>query len=191
MSITPSVPLANRRGAVFYAGDSLTIEPWAAGRLAARTWQSGLALSGVEAQGGIFTRDLVRRLLPLAGRMPRTVLVAVGTNDVAQGVPVEAFRTDTERLVRALGVRDIVFVTLFVRSDPWRAARERAFNGALRYLDRKYRTVRLADWARVMAADPSLAWQDDPFGLHLSPKGVQRRTQFYLDTVCAGRCRPR
>lgn len=176
------VPVRARQAKVFVVGDSLTVgtEPWLRAALHRRGW----SLAGVDARVGRPVAEGLRILRAHAARLPRTVLIALGTNDL--GAPPAAVAGWLRAARTALGGRRIVWVDLCLadRYDP-RLKPFRAIDAALATYAPRYR-VEVADWCAYATAH---GISPGPDGIHYLPAGYRQRASFYaaaLATTAAG-----
>jgi hypothetical protein len=166
------VPQATVRPKVFVVGDSLTIgaRPWMARDLRRRSGR----LVGVEAGVGWHIEDGLAVLQRMGDSLPRTVMVALGTNDLlASPRQVDRWMRTARELV---GDRRLIWVNLRcnVRHSKL-LARYPRFNDALDAAALRY-DVEIADWD---------AWAGRrrvrtlPDGVHYSSAAYRLRSSFY------------
>jgi hypothetical protein len=100
----------------------------------------------------------IAQWLRAAGRLPRTVLIGLGTNGPFTNASFDA-------MMQALrGVRRVVFVTV---TEPRRW--EENVNSTLLAGVARWPTARLADWHAISRGRPGWFWSD---GIHLTPAGA-------------------
>jgi hypothetical protein len=165
-------------GDVFVVGDSLTVgaDPWLAGAVSAQGWQ----LAGVDARVGRPVDEGLSILRADADQLPRTVVVALGTNDL-WATPADVDRwVATARAI--VGDRRLVWVNL--RCDPSRSPsleRYHRINDALAAATARY-GVGLADWEAWSTARGIEPGYD---GVHYDNEAYRWRAAFYAG-VAAG-----
>jgi hypothetical protein len=101
---------------------------------------------------------VIAQWLRASGRLPRTVLIGLGTNGPFTNGSFDA-------MMQALrGVRRVVFVT--VKEPRWW---EENVNSTLLAGVARWPTARLADWHAISRDHPGWFWSD---GIHLAPAGA-------------------
>lgn len=162
---------------VFVLGDSLTVgtEPWLGRALAHRGW----SLVGVDARVGRAVPEGLAVLERRARhRLPGTVLVALGTNDL--GAAPSTVRSWLSRARAIVGHRRLVWVNLCL--DPGVDPRLSAF----RRIDTALQTyaprfgVQVADWCTFATRHGITSGPD---GIHYSLDGYRRRAAYYATVL--------
>lgn len=161
---------------VFIMGDSLTVgtESWLPDVFAGSGWK----LDGVDARVGRGTREGLSLLSARANRLPSTVIVALGTNNLgATTADVESWLREARRIV---GNRRLIWVNLCL--DDSRSTRltfYRRINRSLEQYAGRY-DVEIADWCGYSLAHGVSTVSD---GVHYDATGYRSRAQFYIATL--------
>jgi lysophospholipase L1-like esterase len=163
----------------FVVGDSLTVgtEPWLPAALRNRGW----TLSGVNARVGRGVPEGLDVLRRRASRLPSTVVVALGTNNLP------STKSDFTRWLRAardiVGARTLVWVNLCLNDTgrPWLRHYHR-INTWLADLAPRFR-IRVADWCGF-ATSHHIA--PGPDGIHYSPTAYRQRAAYYARVLSTG-----
>lgn len=137
-----------------------------------------LAAAGfeVDAKGGRVMRHALTMLRRRGARLPRMVVIALGTN-----VPVTS--REIERALRILGRERVLGLVTPLRS--WRPFG----TGVMRRAARRHpRRVRLVDWASAASRHSNWLWGD---GTHLRPVGARAYTRLIRPLRRAGSGSPR
>src|SRR5207248_10986981 len=163
-------------GSVFVVGDSLTVgtEPWLRRDLAARHSK----LSGVDARVFRTTAEGLRVLHAKASRLPDTVVLALGTNDL---LATQAEVKDWLRQARAsAGGRRLIWVNVYVdvTKQP-KLKRYRVINDAIEVLAPQY-DIAVADWNSYVQRHHVPMQRD---GVHYTDQGYRIRASFYARAV--------
>ena len=161
-------------GAVTLVGDSLNvgIEPYLAREL------NGWRIDGHDLVGRA-TPEGVEELRKLGDALAPVVVVSLGTND-PEGSEGE-FRRLVDEAVDLVGPDRCLLWATIVRDGVERTG----FDGVLREARSEHANVRLIEWGRMIAEDPSLLAADL---VHGTPEGYARRA---VETARAIRdCRP-
>lgn len=181
-SVAPNPALANSRNAVYYVGDSITVEMFHAGQLAERTAGARLRLSGRLARVGLPSTYAAPYIVGRAKDFPYLTVIAVGTVDCYLGVAPAEYEANMTRIVKALGPRrHIAFINSFCRNSRFDGRlRERLINGALNRIAARYPNVSVHDWAGYVLAHPGLIDPRDKTHTHCTPAGTAKRGDIYL-----------
>ncbi len=181
-SDSPRPALAHRRDAIYYVGDSITVEMFHSGDLIQRTVDARLKMSGRLARVGLSAALAAPYIERRARDFPYLVIVAVGTVDCFTGVSIAAYEINMTRIVRALGpTRHIALVDAFCRnSRPDGLRRERQINGVLFRLAARHRNVSIHDWAGYVLTHPGTIHPLDWTHTHTTYEGTVRRVAIYL-----------
>jgi lysophospholipase L1-like esterase len=183
---TPSITTTSEDGfitvpaaapAVYVIGDSLTVgsQPYLRRALAGRGWK----LTGVDGRVFRTTAEGLDILRAKASRLPETVVLALGTNDLtARQADVQMWL----RQARAIAGDDrrLIWVNLYV--DLTRQPtlkRYRVINDALTLAAPRY-GIEVADWA-AWVKNHDVPQQAD--GVHYTDKGYRIRAAFYARVV--------
>jgi len=167
--------VASPRG-VYVLGDSITSRDFSG--IAAALKARGL-VACIDAQSGSRVADHLARLTSI--RLPKTVIVALGNNDVFQAA---RFRNDAYRSLLIIGKdRNVVWPTLWRTRPgtllPQQQYNARVINRVIVDLSRSFPRMRVPDWYGVLVANPSLQYD----GIHLSPTGLALRYDMFADNV--------
>lgn len=170
VTIRPAQPTDNH---VFVVGDSLTVgtEPW----LRADLSRAGWSLTNVNARVGRPVDEGLAVLRTTAARLPSTVVVALGTNNLgASAAIVGQWLREARRIA---GSRRLVWVNTCPSAiaGQQRMAGARLINAALQTFAPRFR-VQVADWCAFAARHGIVPGPD---GIHYSPTGYQARAAFY------------
>ena len=161
---------------VFVLGDSLTVgvQPYLRRELARKGWR----LTGVDARVFRTTAEGLRILRTKARRLPDTVLVALGANDVNA---TRAQVTEWVRSARSIvGDRRLIWINLHVDIDKAPSQKRYAvINDALETAAQQY-DVEIADW-HAWVKGHRVPMQAD--GVHYTGTGYRKRASFYARVV--------
>ena len=162
---------------VYVLGDSLTVgvEPYLRRALATRGWR----LAGVDGRVNRTTAEGLQILRRKASKLPDTVLLALGSNDLTVGQSVVQ---DWVRQARAIvgDDRRLIWVNVYIdlTRQP-KLKRYRVINDGLTFAAAKY-DVEIADWDTwAKRHDPPM--QRD--GVHYTEQGYRLRAAFYARVV--------
>jgi lysophospholipase L1-like esterase len=165
---------------VYVVGDSLTVgtEPWLRPDLRRRGW----TLTGVSARVGRPVSEGLAVLRAHRTRLPRTIVIALGTNDLGAGRQTVRGWLRTARAI--LGHRRIVWVNLCLASaaDP-RLAAYRQLNASLDAYAPRFGVV-VAHWCSYATAR---GIRPGPDGIHYPPGGYRSRAAFYARAIATTR----
>jgi lysophospholipase L1-like esterase len=103
--------------------------------------------------------------------LPRVIVVSAGTNDDPGAVSRFA-RTVRETVAVAGRSRCVIWAT--VVRPPYEGVSYAGYNGVLRALDRRSKTLHVLDWAAMASAHP---WWFGSDGVHPSATGYRARAQ--------------
>ena len=178
----PRPALAHRKDAIYFVGDSITVEMFHSGDLIRRTVDARLKLSGRLARVGLSAALAAPYVERRARDFPYLVIVAVGTVDCFTGVPATTFEINMTRIIRALGpTRHVALVDAFCRnSRPDGLRRERQINGVLFRLAARNRNVSIHDWSGYVLTHPGTIHPLDWTHTHTTLEGTRRRVAIYL-----------
>jgi lysophospholipase L1-like esterase len=184
-SVATHARTARRR--VFVIGDSLTLgtEPW----LAAALHREGWSLTGVDARVGRPVPEGLSILRRRAHRLPSTVVIALGTNDL--GAPPAAVAGWLRTARRIVGPRRLVWVNLCLDASVQPQFRGfRHINASLDELAPRF-GVQIAHWCSF-ASQHGIT--PGPDGIHYTPAAYRLRAWFYAaalaDTARSRAIRP-
>jgi lysophospholipase L1-like esterase len=173
-----SSPPARVSRRVFVVGDSLTVgaEPW----LRAALRRHGWTLTGVDARVGRPVAEGLSLLRAHRTRLPGTVVIALGTNDLGAGSQTVRSWLRSARAIA--GPRRLVWVDLCLAPavDPRLAAYRQINQSLFRYAARF--GVVVADWCGYAASHHVRPGLD---GIHYGPDGYRQRASFYAAAVAA------
>ncbi len=176
----PAAPTSARSG-VFVVGDSLTVGALAPGGLRAKFAGVGYDLT-VQARTGRGLEWGLSVLRGARGSLPSTVVVALGTNDVASGRSSRTFGALVDQVMATVGPnRRVVWVNLDLDDTAW-ASQEARFNRVLRERDAHYANLAVADWDGYL--DGHRGWLAADH-IHLNARGYRQRAWFYVWQVQA------
>jgi lysophospholipase L1-like esterase len=166
--------------AAYVIGDSLTVgvQPYLRRAFAAR----GVRLAGVDGRVFRTTAEGLRILRAKANRLPDTVVLALGTNDLlATQADVKSWLRQARSFVGDR--RRLIWINVYVdlTRQP-KLKRYRVINDALDYLAPQY-DIEVADWNRWVERHEVPQQRD---GVHYTEKGYRIRAAFYARVV-AGR----
>lgn len=185
----PNPALRSAPCAVFYAGDSLTFSSFWDGHLYDKTLAARIGFSGEFAKPGLSVNEAGPYIVTRAARMPKVVVIALGTADLYANTSPRVFATRMAAMVTSLGPRRrIILVTIMFRRNDWdpnAAAKEAAYNAVLADLDKKNTTVTTIDWATYVAGRPWLFDANDWTHVHYTVAGSTARSNLYVATVKA------
>jgi lysophospholipase L1-like esterase len=175
---TETIKLPKGAASVYVIGDSLTVgtEPYLRRELAARGWR----LAGVDARISRTVEEGLRVLRAKERRLPETVMLALGSNDLfASQAQVEAW-VETAR--ETAGTRRLIWVNVYV--DVKRAPLLKGYRVINRGLSAAavQHNVEIADWNRWMTRHRAPMQRD---GVHYTPVGYRKRAAFYARVVAA------
>jgi hypothetical protein len=178
-SPTPATAPAEAAAAVeevFVVGDSLTVgvEPWLAGDMASH----GVRLVGVDARVSRPVDEGLAVLRSAGERLPSTVVVALGTNNLsATRTQIEGWLRTARQLV---GDRRLIWVNLSVDLDKApHLDRFEQINAAIAAAAPRY-GIEVADWDR-WSADYGVTTRPD--GIHYEDRAYRLRAWFYAEAV--------
>jgi lysophospholipase L1-like esterase len=163
--------------AVLVVGDSLTVGAADFGGLRSKLEDAGYsptisARTGRGVQGGLSV------LQSSGSALPSTVVIALGTNDVASGRSTKSFGALVDDVMNTVSSdRFVLWVNLDLDATTWGAEQAARFNRVLGEKANKYENLAVADW-QTFAADHD-AWLASDF-VHLNGKGYRQRANFYL-----------
>lgn len=171
------VPMAHR---VLIIGDSLTEAalPFIPGALQQVHW----AASDIDAIHGRKTQTGIKSLIRHRAALPPTVLIALGTNDLAATPDQFDMWVKTARAIVGPN-RRLVWVNLHLDERPDRPdfSNYHVVNAALASAAAKYH-VELADWESWSVANHVTHVGD---GIHYPPEGSNQRALFYAQVLAA------
>ncbi len=173
--------LASPKG-VLVLGDSITAHdvPGMFAALKARGY-----VPCINAQSSTRIYEHLARIAAGRVRVPRSVIVALGNNDIftgARGYPFR-FRVQAIALLRKLAGHNVVWPTIW-RSRPQTYLRAlqhncAVVNNVIRDLARDRPTMRVPDWGAVVRAHPALQFD----GIHLTRTGLTMRYRMLADML--------
>jgi len=167
---------------VFVVGDSLTVGARDFGGLRSKFANAGYEAT-VEARTGRGVEWGLSVLRNQGRSLPSTVVVALGTNDVASGRSTPSFGELVDRVMAAVGPnRIVVWVNLDLDDTSWGAAQEARFNRVLRERAGQHDNLAVADWDSYLDGNRSWLAGDR---IHLNGRGYRQRAWFYLWQVQA------
>lgn len=173
-STHPTATTGSRR--VFVVGDSLTLgtEPYLAAAMHRRGW----TLTRVDARGGRPVNDGFAVLRTQRARLPQTVVIALGTNNLWQGPAAVPGWLRTARAI--VGDRRLIWVNLCLNDKVASWLRPyRAIDAALRTDAPRY-GVEVADWCGYATRHYI---SPGPDGIHYGPTDYRVRAAFYAAAV--------
>lgn len=172
----PSSATAKSPGdAVLVVGDSLTVGAADFGGLRTKLQDAGFSPT-ISARTGRGVQWGLSVLQSAGGDLPSTVVIALGTNDVASGRSTKSFGALVDDVMKTVGGdRFVLWVNLDLDATTWGAEQAARFNRVLREKANTYGNLAVADW-QTFAAD---AWLASDF-VHLNGKGYRQRANFYL-----------
>ncbi|HQZ84152.1 MAG: hypothetical protein QG671_3179 [Actinomycetota bacterium] len=158
---------------VFVVGDSLTVgaDPYIRQALG-----TSVRRVAINAQVGRFTSEGISLLSPQSPS--RVWVVALGTND---GPDAAATRAWVARVMALAGKRQVIIMTI-VRPGGYHVV-----NQAMIDMRRRYRNLQVADWATLIARNPSYLGRD---GVHLTTSGYRLRGKVIAAAVRNSAARP-
>ena len=177
-AVVRSISLASTRR-VFVVGDSLTVgtEPWLRADVSGRGW----TLTGVNARVGRPVAEGLSVLRQQASRLPNTVVIALGTNNLGASSQTVAGWLHQARTI--VGNRRLIWVNLCLSpAVAPRLAAYRSLNASLAALAPRY-GVHIANWCSYALAHHI---SNGPDGIHYEPAGYQRRAAFYASVIATG-----
>jgi len=169
-ALSPAVagaPAAKPDRQVFIEGDSLTVgvAPFLTPLLAAAGW----AVT-VDAQVGRDTPTGARNLAQRATELDRTIVVALGTNDLPDPL---AFSSNIDLIMEIAGGRRVIWVT--VARYGWDRLDQALVNAESRWPN-----LAIVDWRPMIARHPDMRAYD---GIHLTEAGYRLRALFIADAI--------
>jgi lysophospholipase L1-like esterase len=163
--------------AVLVVGDSLTVGAADFGGLRSKLEGAGFAPT-ISARTGRGVQWGLSVLQSSGGDLPSTVVIALGTNDVASGRSTKSFGALVDDVMKTVGRdRFVLWINLDLDGTTWGAEQAARFNRVLGEKANKYGNLAIADW-QTFAADHD-AWLASDF-VHLNGKGYRQRANFYL-----------
>ena len=170
-SVQTPIPTAVTDADVFIVGDSLTVAsaPYFDKHLGGRGWRASVdAFYGRTFNEGI---EVLRRN---KDRLPPTVVVALGTNDIH--APEWAFEWWVGVVRHTVGAKRLVFVNLYIdEKNPSLAQHYRKLNLALAR-SAQIHGAEVADWATYVTHNRV---ETDWDGVHYPPGASEQRADFY------------
>lgn len=176
-AVRTPIPTTVTDADVFVVGDSLTVmaAPWFDQYFTKRGWRAS-----VDARNGRTFPEGLRILEANKAKLPPTVIVALGTNDLQIDPPW--FELLVGRARQIVGnERRLVFVNLWVdaKKNPnfarnFRKANDHIFKGAA------IQGAEVADWARFADERKAQTYYD---GVHYLPETSEMRAAFYADSL--------
>ena len=165
---------------VYVLGDSLTfgVAPYLKRALAQRGWK----LAGVDGRVSRTADEGLRILRNRASRLPDTVVLALGTNDLtARQSEVEGWLREARTTVGPH--RRLIWINLYVdlTRNPT-LKRYRIINDALELFAPRY-DIEIGDWDTWVERHEVPQQRD---GVHYTEKGYRIRATFYARVVAAG-----
>jgi lysophospholipase L1-like esterase len=174
-SPTPAVAAASS-DAVLVVGDSLTVGAADFGGLRSKLEDAGFAPT-ISARTGRGVQWGLSVLRSSGNALPSTVVIALGTNDVASGRSTKSFGALVDDVMETVGDdRFVLWVNLDLDATTWGAEQAARFNRVLGEKANQHGNLAVADW-QSFAADHD-AWMASDF-VHLNGKGYRQRANFY------------
>lgn len=175
LAVPTSARAKSSGDAVLVVGDSLTVGAADFGGLRSKLEEAGYAPT-ISARTGRGVQWGLSVLQSSGSALPSTVVIALGTNDVASGRSTKSFGAMVDEVMKTVGRdRFVLWVNLDLDATTWGAAQAARFNRVLGEKANKYGNLAIADW-QTFAAD---AWLASDF-VHLNGKGYRQRANFYL-----------
>lgn len=160
--------------AVLVVGDSLTVGAADFGGLRTKLADAGFSPT-ISARTGRGVQWGLSVLQSAGGDLPSTVVIALGTNDVASGRTTKSFGTMVDDVMKTVGSdRFVLWINIDLDATTWGAEQAARFNRVLGEKANKYGNLAIADW-QTFAADAWLASDS----VHLNGKGYRQRANFY------------
>jgi hypothetical protein len=114
--------------------------------------------------------------LKAAGLNPDSVIVALGSNDVAMESKIEVYEKIIRDLMNTIGSVPVTWLTVNRRDTKAIFARSVVFNTVLVKLTAEYPNLVISDWSAIINDNPKLmAWDK----VHLTPTGYSIRAKSY------------
>ena len=114
--------------------------------------------------------------LKAAGLNPDSVIVALGSNDVAMESKIEVYEKIIRDLMNTIGNVPVTWLTVNRRDTKAIFARSVVFNTVLVKLTAEYPNLVISDWSAIINDNPKLmAWDK----VHLTPTGYSIRAKSY------------
>ena len=114
--------------------------------------------------------------LKAAGLNPDSVIVALGSNDVALETKAETYEKIIRDLMNTIGNVPVTWLTVNRRDTKAIFARSVVFNTVLVKLTAEYPNLVISDWSAIINDNPKLmAWDK----VHLTPTGYSIRAKSY------------
>ena len=183
----PNPALRTSPCAVFYAGDSLTFSQFWDGQLYNKTLAARIGFSGEFAKPGLSVREVGPYVAARAPRMPKVVVLALGTADLYANTPPQVYDAQLRSMVKNLGEsRKIIFVNIVFRRnafDPNAVSKENAYNAILAKIDKQYPSVTTLDWSTFVLARLHLFDAKDWTNVHYNVAGSTARSNLYVAAV--------
>lgn len=181
VALVPASPAAAAPPGVFVVGDSLTVGASQFGGLEDKFVDAGFS-PAVQARTGRGVPWGLSVLQAQGRALPGTVVVALGTNDVAAGRSVQSFADHVDAIMSTVGpTRQVLWLNLDMQGPPWGAQAAR-FNRVLAERTGRYPNLAVADWNSYVDANRSWVVSD---GIHLNGRGYRQRAWFMLWQVQA------
>lgn len=186
--VPPRPRYAMKRNAAFLIGDSITTQAWVGGRMPQRARNHRYAFLGVESIGGITTQRMLERLTrqKWINKLPRRIVVALGSNDAWSGTPPEQFRASLTQLLDQLQrpnqPRHIILVNISATGNPIVHEQSLQLNTIINEYATRPRT-RILNWARIVERNPRWIDHTDPYRMHLSKQGMIARANLYYHAL--------
>ena len=118
--------------------------------------------------------------LKAAGLNPDSVIVALGSNDVALETKAETYEKIIRDLMNTIGNVPVTWLTVNRRDTKAIFARSVVFNTVLVKLTAEYPNLVISDWSAIINDNPKLmAWDK----VHLTPTGYSIRAKSYQSSA--------
>jgi lysophospholipase L1-like esterase len=118
--------------------------------------------------------------LKAAGLNPDSVIVALGSNDVAMESKIEVYEKIIRDLMNTIGSVPVTWLTVNRRDTKAIFARSVVFNTVLVKLTAEYPNLVISDWSAIINDNPKLmAWDK----VHLTPTGYSIRAKSYQSSA--------
>jgi len=118
--------------------------------------------------------------LKASGLNPDSVIVALGSNDVAMESKIEVYEKIIRDLMNTIGSVPVTWLTVNRRDTKAIFARSVVFNTVLIKLTAEYPNLVISDWSAIINDNPKLmAWDK----VHLTPTGYSIRAKSYQSSA--------